>query len=267
MEKELFNQLDNKGIIKLKGFLNSAETNEVKNILSFYSVPKGHHKSYYSVKFHQFILKLIKFDFKKLKHDLIIFNLAKKKNLNIIANRAFKKKSYLTNIDGYHAPISNEDVLPWHTDQAYQGDEKNYEGYVNPDHAHLKIFIYLTEVGPNNGSMSYIPYSHKIGYAIRKGIFEKTLDYKPYYTLNEFRNFLFIKKNRDYIDKFLNDSVLVQKFLEKTKFAEENKESEEFDYNLCPGDAVIFNEGGIHKGSKTLINERLVLRYFYTIKK
>ena len=115
--------------------------------------------------------------------------------------------------------------------------------------------------------MSYIPYSHKIGYAIRKGIFEKTLDYKPYYTLNEFRNFLFIKKNRDYIDKFLNDSALVQKFLEKTKFAEENKESEEFDYNLSPGDAVIFNEGGIHKGSKSLINERLVLRYFYTIKK
>ena len=79
MEKELLNQLDNEGIIKFKGFLNSAETNEVKNILSFYSVPKGHHKSYYSVKFHQFILKLIKFDFKKLKHDLIIFNLAKKK--------------------------------------------------------------------------------------------------------------------------------------------------------------------------------------------
>jgi len=64
---------------------------------------------------------------------------------------------------------------------------------------------------------------------------------------------------------FLN--YLLEKFLEKTKFAEENKESEEFDYNLSPGDAVIFNEGGIHKGSKSLINERLVLRYFYTIKK
>ena len=48
---------------------------------------------------------------------------------------------------------------------------------------------------------------------------------------------------------------------------QKNEESEEFDYSLLPGDAIIFNEGGIHKGSKSLINERFVLRYLYSIKK
>ena len=267
MEKALLNQLDKEGIIKLKNFLDPDETAIIKNILSFYSAPKGHHKSYYSTKLYHFILKLIKFDLTKLRHDIIIWNLAKKKKLNNLANSVFRQKSYLKFIDGYHSPISNVDVLPWHTDQAYHGDEKNYKGFVNPDHAHLKIFIYLTEIGPNNGCMSYIPCSHKIGYAIRKGIFEKSLEYRPYFTLNEFRNFLIIKKNREYIDRCCNDTSLVQNFLKKTKFNEENKDTKEFDYSLSPGDAIIFNECGVHKGSKSLINERLVLRYLYSIKK
>lgn len=267
MEIKLLDQLEKEGIIKLKNFLNPTETKTIKEILNFYSVPKGHPKSYFSTSLYHFILKLIKLDIKKFKHDLIIYNLAKKKKLNHLADKVFKKKSYLKFIDGYHSPVSNVDVLPWHTDQAYHGNEKNYKGFVNPDHAHLKIFIYLTEIGPNNGCMSYIPCSHKIGYAIRKGIFENILKYSPYFTLNEFRNFLIKKENMEYIDKYYRDQNLVKKFLEKTKFAEENKDTEEFDYSLSPGDAIIFNEGGIHKGSKSLLNERLVLRYLYSIKK
>ena len=29
--------------------------------------------------------------------------------------------------------ISNQDILPWHTDQAYRGAEKLSDGFVNPD--------------------------------------------------------------------------------------------------------------------------------------
>ncbi len=85
MEKSQLDILENEGIVKLKNFLNSKETETVKNILSFYSVPKGHHKSYFSTKIFQFIIKLAKFDFKKLKHDLIIYNLAKKKKIKLFS--------------------------------------------------------------------------------------------------------------------------------------------------------------------------------------
>ena len=43
---------------------------------------------------------------------------------------------------------------------------------------------------------------------------------------------------------------------------EDNKHSN-YDYEAKAGDAVIFNEGGIHRGSKPTINDRLVLRYFF----
>ena len=115
--------------------------------------------------------------------------------------------------------------------------------------------------------MSYIPYSHKLGYAIRKGIFEGDLEYSPYFTLNEFRDFLSVKKNKQYVEGLYSDQNLIKNFLEKTKFIEENNDSKEFDYSLSPGDAIMFNEGGVHKGSKSLLNERLVLRYLYSIKK
>jgi hypothetical protein len=36
---------------------------------------------------------------------------------------------------------------------------------------------------------------------------------------------------------------------------------------MSAGDAIIFDEGGVHKGSKTLYSERMVLRYLYSIKK
>ena len=68
--------------------------------------------------------------------------------------------------------------------------------------------------------MSYIPESHKLGYAIRKGIFENEIEYEPYFTLKEFRNFLCIKKNRIFVENFLNDYSLVENFLNKTNFIE-----------------------------------------------
>ena len=154
--------------------------------------------------------------------------------------------------------------MPWHTDQAYEGDEKNYSGYVNPDHAHIKFFIYLTEIGPDNGCMSYIPGSHKIGFVLREGIFKKKIKYENYYLLKDFRSI--VKKNMDYLTKQL-DVNLVNRFLKDTEFAAKNIDTQKFDYSLSAGDAIIFDEGGVHKGSKSLKNERIVLRYLYSTKK
>ena len=45
-----------------------------------------------------------------------------------------------------------------------------------------------------------------------------------------------------------------------------NVDTQKFDYSLSAGDAIIFDEGGVHKGSKSLKNERIVLRYLYSTK-
>jgi ectoine hydroxylase-related dioxygenase (phytanoyl-CoA dioxygenase family) len=264
---EDINDLRENGIIKVKNFLNENELKEIRDITKSYSLPKGHSKSYRSTSIRLLLYKILKLNFKKFKQDVKILNLAKKKNLNFISDRVFGEKSYLKFIDIYHTPISNEDLLPWHTDMAYQGDEKNYEGFVNPDHVHIKFFIYLTDVGPNNGCTSYIPKSHKLGYSIRKGIFKKIIKYQPYFTLKEFRNFISKKENADFIKKDLNDEKIIEEFLNKTNFIENGERSEEFDFSLKAGDAIIFDEGGLHKGSKSLLNERVVLRYLYSIKK
>ena len=201
-----------------------------------------------------------------MSHDIKILKLARTKKLKLIADEIFGKKSYLNFIDGYYSPISDKPVLPWHTDQAYHGAEKKTKGFVNPDHLYLKIFIYLTDVNTNNGCMSYIPFSHKVGYAIRKGIFEKKIKYKPYFTLKEFRDFIKHEDNNSYIKDQIQNDDLIDKLLLKTEFIESGKDSNEFDYKMSAGDAIIFDEGGVHKGSKTLYSERMVLRYLYSIK-
>ena len=57
---------------------------------------------------------------------------------------------------------------------------KTRKKFNNPDDFYLKFFIYLTDVSSNNGCMSYIPKSHKIGYEIRKAIYNKEISYQPY---------------------------------------------------------------------------------------
>ena len=264
---ENINNLRENGIIKIKNFLNENELKEIRDIAKSYSLPKSHPKSYRSTNIRLLLYKILKLNFKRFGQDIKILNLAKKKNLNFISNRIFGKKSYLKFIDIYHTPISSENLLPWHTDMAYQGDEKNYEGFVNPDQDFLKFFIYLTDVGPDNGCTSYIPKSHKIAYAIRKGIFEKAIKYQPYFTLKEFRNFISEKGNADFIKNFLNDNNIIDEFLKKTNFINEKEDTNDFDFSLKAGDAIIFDEGGFHKASKCLHSERLVLRYIYATKK
>ncbi len=258
-----YNELKKQGIIKVKNFLNQDELKVLKNILSN-KLEKNHPKSYFSNNFMFLFFKILKLRIKDFKNHLYVLKLARNKKLNNIADNYFKKRSYIKFIDSYYSPISDKDVLPWHTDQAYEGDEKNYSGYVNPDHAHIKFFIYLTEIGPDNGCMSYIPGSHKIGFVLREGIFKKKIKYENYYLLKDFRSI--VQKNMDYLTKQL-DVNLVNRFLKDTEFAAKNVDTQKFDYSLSAGDAIIFDEGGVHKGSKSLKNERIVLRYLYSTKK
>ena len=38
-----------------------------------------------------------------------------------------------------------------------------------------------------------------------------------------------------------------------------------YDFSLNAGDSIIFNEGGIHRGSKNLSSNRIVIRFMYSI--
>jgi len=267
INSSIIGKLKNNGIIKINNFLNDYELKKIKNITTLYSLPKSHPDSYFATNIKTLLGRVLRLKFHKFKADLIILNLARKKKLNLCADKIFNKKSYLRFIDAYHSKISNKDVLPWHTDQAYQGDEKNYEGFVDPEHAFIKFFIYLTDVGPENGCMSYVPESHRIGFAFRKGILEKSIKYQPYYLLSDFRKFISEKEVYDYIQNFLKDTKIVNNFLEKTKDLIKDKHIDNFSYSSKAGDLIIFNELGVHRGSKSLATERTVLRYMYSTEK
>ena len=265
MNNETLNikQIHEEGIIKVKKLLSSTELELVKNIINKNLVEKNDSKSYYSTNFFQLLMKI--HNLKKFRDHLYLINLAKKKKLNIISNQVFNKQTKLRFVDAYKNEINNTNHLPWHTDQAYHETKKTTttSGFVNPDKWHLKFFIYLTDVGPDNGCMSYIPKSHKIGYALIKGIFEKKIKYQKYWSLKDFRNIISDKNNKDYIINQIEDQNIFEEFLKDTEFAEKNLDTKKFDYSLKAGDAIIFNEGGVHKASQSKLSERLVLRYLY----
>ena len=137
---------------------------------------------------------------------------------------------------------------------------------MNPDHFFLKFFIYLTDVATDDGVMNYIPESHKIGYAIRKGVFEGKIPYQPYWNLKDFRKLVFKKENESYFHNYFKDKSLIDRFLSRTEFINKNANENKFNYKMNAGSAIIFNEGGVHRGSKTLYNKRMILRYMYSIK-
>ena len=76
---------------------------------------------------------------------------------------------------------------------------------------------------------------------------------------------LFDFRYSNYFNEYFKEKKIIENFLIKTDFIEKEEESHEFDYNLNAGDAIIFDEGGVHKGSKTLYNDRMVLRYIYSV--
>jgi hypothetical protein len=56
----------------------------------------------------------------------------------------------------------------------------------------------------------------------------------------------------------LKSFIRIKRFLDKANFIETNPESSKFDYEMDPGDKNIFDEDGVHKGSKILFNDRRV---------
>ena len=166
-------------------------------------------------------------------------------------------------IDGYHNPISENDILPWHSDQAYSG-RLNVEKINSPDLFNFKFFFYLTNVGPSNGCTSYIPGSHKITYAVRSCLFEKKIKYQPFWSIKDLINIIIKKENYKEIKQKLSSENELTNFLNIAESCISNNSFSGYDFYAGPGDVLIFNEGGVHRGSNPTKNERVVLRYLYT---
>ena len=261
MNKKLAAEIKENGIVKVENFLDKSEISKISKIIKYYSAPKNTPESYFPTTFKTLAIKILKLNLIKFFHSLEILKLSKRKKLSDLADEFFGKESKLSFIDAYYSKISKQDVLPWHTDQAYLG-KKAVSTFNNPEEFFLKIFIYLTDVGPDDGCMSYIQGSHKIGYAIRKGIFEKHIQYQPYWSIKDFKKI--ILDNKRYFDNYFKNSEIIENFLYQAENLDKDSNRKDYGYRARAGSVIIFDEGGVHKGSRPQNIDRMVLRYLYS---
>lgn len=256
-------ELNKNGFLIKRSFLKEEDIEKIKSIILKNNEGKSSHGTIYPSNFLKVFLKFFKCDFNKALHGIYFLSLKKKLLLDDYASIFFNHKSKLLMIDGYYNNKSSKDILPWHCDQAYSGAK--YVSTLNsPNHFFLKFFFYLTDVGPNNGCTSYIPGSHKIIYAIRSCLFEKKIDYQPYWSLHDIVKIIIKKENYNFILQKLDSENLLKNFLKNAEKCIQNNLYSEFDFSAKPGDAIIFNECGVHKGSNPTLNDRVVLRYLYS---
>jgi len=257
--------LKKNGLIRIPCFFDEAQTKKISSIISKYQPKKGSKESYFAKNYFIIFSKILKLDFVSFFENLSVLNICNSLNLEKFSEDYFNKKVFISMIDGYYSSKDvNSSIIPWHTDQAYSGLSVNeIKEYVNPNDFTLKFFIYLTDVYKDNGCMSYIPESHKITYLIRKGIFEGKLDYAPYWSIDQLQELISNKKNKNYIMANLDDSFSFDEFEKNIDKVIKKNDDQEFDYSMQAGDAIIFNEGLIHKGSRLSHTDRKILRFHF----
>lgn len=255
-------KLKEEGFILKRNILSSLEIEKIKKFILLNNEGKGGKDTLYPSNKFKILLKILKLDFKKLAGGTFFLNLKKKLELDNYANSYFAQKAELKMIDGYYNKKSNNVILPWHSDQAYSG-AANIKKLNSPDYYFLKIFFYLTKVSSNNGCTSYIPFSHKITYAVRTCLYNKEIIYQPFWSINDLVGIIEKKENYEKIRNKLSDKDLLDNFLIIAKKCISDKSFSEHDFEADPGDVLIFNECGVHRGSNPIENDRIVLRYLY----
>ena len=260
--EEISKNIKNFGVTKKNDWMSHEDIQKVQNIIKEINCKKGSYDGIFDFDYKFKAIEFIKLRFKKIAYEKYLVNLSKKLELKKIADEAFSFPSKLYKIDCYVSPVSNEPIIDWHLDNAYSG-KLNITKFVNPEEAVIKFFFYLSDVSTDNGCLSYIPKSHYIAFALRKGIYEKAIKYTPYWKLEQFRKTILIKENLNYI-KSTVDSNILEEFLLSSDFSSKtNIDQAKYDHPVKCGGAVIFDEGGVHRGSRILKNSRLALRYFF----
>ena len=265
---EISSKVRDFGVTSYANWLNDQDLKKSIEIVKNINCPKADFRGIFETNYKFRLIELfLKFKFKKFKQTNYFSDLSKKLGLKKIANEIFHEETKLIRIDCYISPISKNPTIGWHVDHGYSG-MKNVTKFNNPKDQTIKFFFYLSDVFSNNGCLGYIPKSHIIAVALRKGIYEGKLKYTPYWSLRDFKKTILIKENYAYLKKNMDINIL-DEFLSKTdESVFKNGLDSKYDYQpIKAGGALIFNDSGLHRGSETRMTERLVLRLFYQPKK
>ena len=167
---DLVEKVQTQGIATKENWLDFKDLEKIKNLVNEMEPVKGSENSIYAVNFKTLIKKFFKFRFSEIFKSFYFIKLSKKLKLKKIAQKILKSDSKLIRIDLFWSPKSDSPVIQWHVDNAYSG-KQNIKVFNEPDKNAIKFIFYLTNVSSNNGCLSYIPFSHKIAYMLKKGIF------------------------------------------------------------------------------------------------
>jgi hypothetical protein len=272
MTDKIAEEYQNKGFVIIKNLI---DKNEVQK---FGEIAKRHnHKGtnnnvvdyfYDYIRIFDFRIypKYLKFiDLRYLIDSLYLISKSKNADWKLNMSSIYKNEAKsVSKIDSYISKRSDEDILEWHTDQAFGGAThppeffNNSIGKVSTKNIN-KLFLHITDVKYKNGAFSYIPYSHKINLAIRELINKQAIKYKPFLLLQDAIN-LVANEHREKFLKILNEHE-IENFIKNAQTALDNEE--EFSIECNAGDAVLFNDFGYHKGTAPKISDRIIFRYFY----
>ena len=284
--QEISEEVKESGVVLVNDFLNSEQFELVNNVLKNVhdnQYKKGDRQGYFPVNLKNIIVKLLKFEFNKLKKSFLLKKIAKDLQFKKIAEKIFDHEAELYMLDSYYSKKSNEFVIPWHNDIGYHDENDKY--HVEPTNKDsfyeeaastinlkksknncgrgIKFFIFMTDVESKNGCMSSIPCSHHIARAITSLILEKKIKLEAYWHLKDLRALVLKNPIKNLVrDKVGNEKLNI--FLNSSEFTEQNAgDTSMFDYKMKKGGAVIFDELVVHRGAEPSKHARLVLRYLY----
>jgi len=285
--QEISKKIRESGVTLINDFLNTEQFELANSALEYivkHGIKKDDMQGVFPVFLKSSIIKLLKFEFGKLKKSFLLKKIAKDLQFKQIAEKIFDHEAELHTLDSYYSKKSNEFVIPWHNDIGYH-DSKFHGYFMEKDDFYaaaastinlkktkvggrgIKFFIYMTDVESENGCMSLIPYSHHIVKVITSLMLEKKIKLESYWHLKDLRALVL----KDPIKNLVRDKVGNEKlniFLNSSEFTKQNANANandtcEFDYKMKKGGAVIFDELVVHRGSAPNKHGRLVLRYHY----
>mgnify|MGYP001162358697 FL=1 len=269
---QISNDVKNLGVFSKDDFLDEDDFKFVSK--SLIELVKKQKKIYFPVSLKQFLIKFIKFEFKKSLTSKKLIDISNKLKLKKIASNILGKEAFLETLDCYLSIKSNKQILEWHNDIGFNPNTRSENDFLKEAQATIKnkregssrgvkFFVYLTDVKSNNGALGVIPYSHKIVTALTKLIVENKINIKPYWKLKDLREFIFSKNIKESIIKLVKSDEL-NRFIDYSKFIDNSeKDTFDFDYEMRKNSVVVFDELCVHRGSAPIENDRLVLRYLY----
>jgi len=269
---QISNDVKNLGVFSKNDFLDEDDFKFVSK--SLIELVKKQKKIYFPVSLKQFLIKFIKFEFKKSLTSKKLIDISNKLKLKKIASNILGKEAFLETLDCYLSIKSNKQILEWHNDIGFNPNTRSENDFLKEAQATIKnkregssrgvkFFVYLTDVKSNNGALGVIPYSHKIVTALTKLIVENKINIKPYWKLKDLREFIFSKNIKESIIELVKSDEL-NRFIDYSKFIDNSeKDTFDFDYEMKKNSVVVFDELCVHRGSAPIENDRLVLRYLY----